>query len=131
MKQLCINDEEVAYQIVKNGGIKIILKAMEKNSDLAAMQVAACEIIGYLLLEGKSEIHAPKFVKAIVTAMKNHGKDSDVQIQACDALFELSQVSTTRLILKKKETRELLLRAKSHFKSCESDVDDIIAASQK
>jgi hypothetical protein len=130
MKELCINDEEVAYLIVKNGGIKIILKAMETNRDLATMQVAACEIIGYLLLKGKSEIHAPKLVKAIVTAMKNHNDASDVQIQACDALFELSQVPTTRLILKKKETQELLLRAKSHFKSCESDVDDIIAASK-
>ena len=130
MKELCINDEEVAYLIVKSGGIKIILKAMTTNRDLATMQVAACEIIGYLLLKGKSEIHAPKLVKAIVTAMKNHNDASDVQIQACDALFELSQVPTTRLILKKKETQELLIRAKSHFKSCESDVDDIIAASK-
>ena len=129
MKELCINDEDVAYLIVKSGGIKIILKAMETNRDLATMQVAACGIIGYLLLKGKSEIHAPKLVKAIVTAMKNHTDASDVQIQACDALFELSQVPTTRLILKKKETQELLIRAKSHFKSCESDVDDIIAAS--
>ena len=131
MKELCVKDEEIAYQIVDNGGIKIILKAMQKNSDLAAMQVAACEIIGYLFLEGKSEIHAPKLVKAIVTAMKNHSEVSDVQIQGCDALFELSQISTTRLILKKQETQELLLKAKSQFKSCESDVDDIIAASNK
>ncbi len=131
MKELCMNDDEIAYEIVKNGGIKIILKAMQNNNDLATMQIAACQIIGYLLLEGKSEIHAPKLVKAILTAMKDHSEDSDVQIQACDALFELSQISTTRLILKKKETQGLLLRAKSRFKSCESDVDDIIAASRK
>ena len=131
MKELCLNDDEVAYKIVKNGGIKIILKAMETNSDLATMQVAACEVIGFLLLKGRNEIQAPKLAKAIITAMKNHSDASNVQIHACDALFELSQVPTTRLLLKKKETQELLLRAKSHFKSCESDVDDIITACKK
>ena len=105
MKELCLYDEDVGIQIVENGGIKIILKAMEKYFDVASMQVAACEIIGFLLLKGKSEIHAPKLAKAIITAMKNHGEAVDVQIQACDALFELSQVPTTRLILKKKETQ--------------------------
>ncbi len=131
MRELCVNDEEIANDIVSNGGIKIILKAMHNYDDLATMQIAGCEVIGYLILKGKSEIHAPKLVKAVVTAMKNHSEDSDVQIQACDALFELSQISTTRLILKKKETKELLLQAKSRFKDCESDVDDIIAASSK
>jgi len=129
MKELCINEEEVAYQIVKNGGIKIILKAMETNLDLAVMQVAACGVIGYLLLKGKSAIHAPKLVSAVISAMKHHSESGDVQTQGCDALFELSQVPTTRLILKKQDTQELLLRAKSHFKSCESDVDDIIKRS--
>jgi len=131
MKELCMYDEEVAHKIVKNGGIKLILKAMDRNHDLATMQVAACEIIGYLQFKGKSEIQAPKLVKAVVTAMKNHSDDSDVQIQACDALFELSQIPTTRLILKRKETQDLLALAKNQFEACASDVDDIIAATKK
>mmetsp|Transcript_29169 Transcript_29169/g.78923 ORF Transcript_29169/g.78923 Transcript_29169/m.78923 type:complete len:1470 (+) Transcript_29169:109-4518(+) len=130
MKELCINNEEVAHQVAQHNRIKIILKAMEDKSDLSGIQIAVCELIGFLVLKGQNEILAPKLAKAVLTSMKNHSENNDVQIQACDALFELSQVPTTHLILKKKETQDLLFRAKNNFKGCESDVDDIIAASK-
>merc|ERR1711865_303204 len=99
-----------------------------KQYDLATIKVAAISVVGYLIFEGKDEKIAPKFVKKIVEAMKDHSDDGELQIRACDALFELSQVSTTYTVLKEKQTQELLLRAKNHFKPCESDVDDIIAS---
>merc|ERR1711865_423454 len=102
-----------------------------KQYDLATIQVAAISVVGYLIFEGKDEKIAPKFVKKIVKAMKDHSDDGELQIRACDALFELSQVPTTYTVLKEKHTQELLLRAKNHFKPCESDVDDIIASCKK
>eukprot|EP00536_Pseudo-nitzschia_multiseries_P015315 jgi/Psemu1/262841/estExt_Genewise1Plus.C_8550018 len=131
IKELCINDELVAHEVAQHSRIKTILKAMEEKSDLSAIQIAVCDLIGFLVLKGKNEILAPKLAKAVITAMENHGENNELQIQACDALFELSQVPTTHLIFKKKETQELLVRAKNNFKACESDVDDIIAASKK
>ena len=136
IKELCMSDEETARTIAKMGKIKTILKAMEtkldlKQYDLATIQVAAISVVGYLIFEGKDEKIAPKFVKKIVEAMKDHSDDGELQIRACDALFELSQVPTSYTVLKEKQTQELLLRAKNHFKPCESDVDDIIASCKK
>ena len=131
IKELCMSDEDVARQVIEMGGIKIILKVMETNPDLSSIQIAACSVIGYLVLEGRDEKYAPKLAKAIIAAMKNHSDVGEVQVQACDALFELSQVRATRVVLKEKKTQELLLQAKSHFKPCESDVDDIIASCER
>ena len=127
IKELCIYDEDIARDVVKKGGVRIILKAMKDNSDLAIMQFAACGVIGYLPYE-KRDKNAPKLAKAVIDAMKTHSEVSYVQIAACDSLLELAQVPTACTILKDKVTQKLLLKAKEEFEPCESDVDDIIAA---
>ena len=129
-KELC-NDEEVARKVPEMGGIKIILKVMKTNIDVAMVQVAACGVIGFFVLEGREEKNGPSLVKAIIDAMTKHDSVGEVQVHACDALFELSRIPATYGIFKEKKTKELLLHAKSHFKLCESDVDDIIATFEK
>jgi len=131
IQQLCISDEEIGRKTAKLGNIKIILHVMKTNLYHAMIQVAAIDVIGFLILEGKETKSAPKLATAVVASMKIHSEVGLLQVQACEALFELSQVAATRVVLKKKETQELLLRAKSHFKPCESDVDDIIASCKK
>ena len=127
MKELCIHDEEVARKIMKMGGIKILLKTMTSFPDLAMIQAAACAVIGYLIYDNKDK-DATKLTNAIITAMKNHDDTGLVQIEACDALTELSHVPAVCNILKEATIQKLLERAKRHFPPCESDVDDIIAA---
>ena len=132
MKELCINEEEAARDIVRKGGVKIILKAMKENMDIPTLQVAACGVIGYLLYENRDTSRAQKLASAIIDALKNHGDAAVVQIEGCDALLELAtQVPAVRKILKRKDVESLLLRAKSHFPVCESDVDDLLAARDK
>ena len=130
LKELCIKDEASSRKLVSKGIVKILLKAMQDNQDLAIMQSAACGLIGYLPY-GKRDKEAPKLAKLIIAAMKAHSAVSYVQIEGCDALVELAQVSTVVPILKEKSTAKVLQRAKKENEECMSDVEDIMAATKK
>jgi len=130
MKELCIGDEASGRKLVSKGIVKIILRAMEENQDLAIMQSAACGLIGYLPY-GKRDKEAPKLAKAVIAAMKAHGDGSYVQIEGCDALVELSHINSVLPILKEKSTQKLLQKAKKEYEECQSDVNDIIAITKK
>lgn len=130
LKELCIKDEASSRKLVSKGIVKILLKAMQDNQDLAIMQSAACGLIGYLPY-GKRDKEAPKLAKLIIAAMKAHSAVSYVQIEGCDALVELAQVSTVVPILKEKSAAKVLQRAKKENEECMSDVEDIMAATKK
>ena len=130
LKELCIKDEASSRKLVSKGIVKILLKAMQDNQDLAIMQSAACGLIGYLPY-GKRDKEAPKLAKLIIAAMKAHGDVSYVQIEGCDALVELAQVSTVIPFLKEKSTAKVLQKAKKECEECQSDVEDILAVAKK
>lgn len=127
MKELAINDEEIAKCIVDEGGLTIILSAMKEHSDLSMMQIAACGVVAYLPY-GKKDRMAPKIAEAVVSALKNHSRAADVETAACEALLEIvTNVPSARKLVKETKTRKLLLEAKEANEDCESDVDDILA----
>jgi len=130
MKELCVGDEASGRKLVSKGIVKILLRAMEDNRDLAIMQSAACGLIGYLPY-GKRDKEAPKLAKAVVGAMKMHKDVSYVQIEGCDALLELAQINSVLPLLKEKSTQKLLQHARKQYEECQSDVDDIIAITKK
>ena len=130
LKELCIKDEASSRKLVSKGIVKILLKAMKDNQDLAIMQSAACGLIGYLPY-GKRDKEAPKLAELIIAAMKAHGDVSYVQVEGCDALVELAQVSSVIPILKEKSTAKVLQKAKKEYEECQSDVEDIMAATKK
>jgi len=130
LKELCIKDEASSRKLASKGIVKILLKSMQDNQDLAIMQSAACGLIGYLPY-GKRDKEAPKLAKLVIAAMKAHSDVNYVQIEGCDALVELSQISSVLPILKEKSTAKILQKAKKEYEECQSDVDDIIAITRK
>merc|ERR1712238_47675 len=57
------------------------------------------------------------------------GDDDDIiQMQGCDALFELSQVSSSHEILMENKTKQMLRHIKNHYEDSVSDVNDIFAS---
>merc|ERR1712194_467434 len=106
-----------------------LLTTMEENQDLVKLQVTAFVIIGFLILEKDDDkMYAPTLVKIIVSVMKKHNDNDTIQIQACDALFELSQVSSSHEILMESETQQMMLQVKSRYEDSVSDVNDIFAS---
>ena len=128
LKELAINSD-VAYAtgIVEGGGLPIILSAMTKYSDLAMMQVAACDVIAYLPYEKRDRM-APKIAASIISALENHPDAVDVQLAGCEALLEIAtHVPGARKLVKHGKTVQLLQNAKELDERCASDVDDILA----
>jgi len=131
IEELCQNDTDgkVVGDIARLNGIQLLLTTMEENQDLVKLQVTAFVIIGFLILEKDDDkMYAPTLVKIIVSVMKKHNDNDTIQIQACDALFELSQVSSSHEILMESETQQMMLQVKSRYEDSVSDVNDIFAS---
>merc|ERR1712238_353542 len=131
IEELCQNDTDgkVVGDIVRLNGIQLLLTTMEENRKLVKLQVTAFVIIGFLILKKDDDkLYAPKLAKAIILAMQIHDDDDTIQMQGCDALFELSQVSSSHEILMENKTKQMLRHIKNNYEDSVSDVNDIFAS---
>ena len=131
IEQLCINKdldgETIVRKIADIGGIPIIIKSIKTHPTKVKLQETIFVIIGLLILEGDDTKDAAELTSAVLECMFKHINNEDLQIQGCDALFELSQHASSHVILNELRTQELLSRNKSLYEDCVSDVEDLFS----
>ena len=114
LTELASLNEGTASHIVEEGTVKLIMVAMGKHRSSPELQASACSCLGKLAVHIERKTTVPA-ARQLISAMENHPDVCFVQVEACQALLNISNVSNVLSILKLRGTCDVLAEAKGVF----------------
>ena len=129
LKAIAEHNSQLADDIVRSGVVKLVVSAMDKQARFDQIQIASCALLSVIKHDGsKSSTFA---AKRVINAIENHEDDPTVLEEACHALYNLAECTSTVVpLIKAKNVREMLKKVKhDHPEECAEIVDELLKKS--